>query len=139
MRKRSYVCFQWMFSRCLSSSIMRVNKQEHGVKFIVKKPRSSLFQLHELGNWMKECKCTFYVCCIHSLASKVWAVCTYKQFTYTGMESCKVLTSRKQLKDMERSLCMNGAVVMISLPLMARAWKCVLNEQLPILENMYAY
>lgn len=60
----------------------------------------------------------------------------YKQFLYTGMESYRVLISRRLLKDMERSLCMDGVEVMIFLPPMVKAWKCVPNELLPILENM---
>lgn len=53
------------------------------------------------------------------------------------MENYRVLTSRKQLTDLERSRSMSGAVAMIFRLLMGRVLKCVLKELSHILRGRF--
>jgi phosphohistidine phosphatase SixA len=53
----------------------------------------------------------------------------FKTFLDVGMENYKVLTSKKQPRDMGKSKFTNGVGVMIFLLPKERVWRCVLREQ----------
>lgn len=55
---------------------------------------------------------------------------------FTGMGSFRVIISRKQLKDMERSRFINGVEVMMFGHPMERVWKCAWEGLLRILKSM---
>lgn len=58
---------------------------------------------------------------------------------FVGMVNYKALISKKLQIDLVKNKFMSGAAVMISLPQMEKAWRCVLRELLLISKIRYSW